>query len=158
RSLRPFRRFAVNALTPAVAWLLVLAVLCVAGFFSWQQVRNLRALSRLDALQPEDRRHVRNVAILRLTSCACLVGIAVLIGAAFVSGLDARAQEIAEQRGALPDGQKPDLNEEQSATMRLYAACFAAVLLLLFGAVLLAAVDVWAIRRYGLRHYRRIQG
>ena len=55
----------MNALTPAVAWLLVLAVLCVAGFFSWQQVRNLRALSRLDALQPEDRRHVRNVAILR---------------------------------------------------------------------------------------------
>jgi hypothetical protein len=148
----------VNPLTPAIAWLLVLALLGVAGYFSWQQVQSLRALPRLVGLQPEDRRYLRNLAIRRITGCLCLVGIAVLIGAAFVSGLEARVQEISDQRGALPEGPKPALNEEQGAAVRLYAAYAVSLLLLLLGVVFLAAVDVWAIRRYGIRHYRRIQG
>ena len=148
----------MNPLTPAIAWLLVLALLGVAGYFSWQQVQSLRALPKLVSLQPEDRRYLRNLAIRRITGCLCLVGIAVLIGAAFVSGLEARVQEISDQRAALPEGPKPALNEEQGTTVRLYAAIWVALLLLLLVAVLLAAADVWATRQYGIRHYRRIQG
>jgi hypothetical protein len=137
---------------------LVLLLLAVAGYFSWQQVSSLRTLAHIDGLAPEDRHYIRNMAVRRLVGCTMLTGIAVLIAVAFMSGLEDRVQKLADLRQSMPEGPKPELDDEQRVLVKIYLGYAVTLLLLLFGVVSLAAIDVWAIRRYGRRHYQRIKG
>ena len=60
---------------------------------------------------------------------------------------------------AAPVAMKPSIEEtpaEEEFT-RIYAIYWGIVLLLLLAIVILAGIDFFAIRRFGLRHYRQIQ-
>jgi hypothetical protein len=147
----------VNSLSPLIAWLLVLLTLGVAAFFARQQVATLRGLSRSEILTPDDRGYLRRQAWRRLLGCAMLVLIACLISGWFLSGLDAGIDALGDQRKAQAAAGEILARPEQEQAMRFYIYYWIAVLLLLLGLVLLAAADLWAIRRFSARHFRRIR-
>jgi hypothetical protein len=142
---------------PLIAWLLVLASLGVAGYFARQQVQTLRGLQRRDDLSPEDFRYSRNQAWRRLAGCVLLVAVAGMMSVWYLSGQDAGIDALGDQLKAQAAAGERQPRPEQEQARRFYVYYWITVLLLLLGLVLLAAADIWAIRRYGVRHYRRIR-
>jgi hypothetical protein len=143
-------------MAPLVASILVLVVFIAAGFFAWQQVRLLTGLRRSASLSPEDYRYLRNQGWRRLFGCALLVTVGVLMSWYYVGGMDAHIDALGEAKEAQAKGEPP-LNAEQQQSARFYVRYVGAVLILLMVLMFVAAWDVWAIRRFGARHYRRIQ-
>jgi len=129
----------------------------VAVYFARQQVQTLRRLSRPGNAPDDDRRYFRNQAWRRLVGCALLVAIGALITYSYVGGLQDRADEIGERRAAQPKGQEQPLDPDETWFGKFYIYYWGTILLLLMLLMFVAAWDVWAIRRYGARHYRRIQ-
>lgn len=129
---------------------LVLVLLGLAGYFGWRQRQVLQNLKLQTDLPDADRRYVRNQAWRRLASSALMVAVALLMAGSFLSGLEDQATELAARAD-------PHLTPEQSRLARFWGAYWIVVLLLVLGILFLAAWDVLAIRRYGLRHRRQIQ-
>jgi high-affinity Fe2+/Pb2+ permease len=142
---------------PLVAWLLVLASLGVAGYFARQQVRALRGLGRRGDLSTDDYRYLRNQAWRRLAGCVLLSAVAVMMSYWYLSGQDAGIDALGDQLKAQQAAGERQPRPEQDQERRFYVYYWITVLLLLLGVVLLAAADVWAIRQFGARHYRRIR-
>lgn len=140
-----------------LTWVLVLsgALLALAVYFGWRQVRALRGLSGRQ-LADEERRFVRRQAVRRLFCCALMVILAgLLVGTVY---LEPEYQELTRQlkerneRGggaAVPD------DEKQFA--RFFAGYWIAMLLVLFVLLALAAADFWAVARFGHRQHRRLE-
>jgi len=148
--------FAVNSLSPLIAWLLVLLTLGVATYFARQQVSTLRGLRGLGELALEDRRYLRRQAWRRLFGCVMLVAIASLISGWYLTGQDAGIDALGDQLKAQAAAGEKQPRPEQEQAKRFYVYYWISVLLLLLGLVLLAAADIWAIRRYSVRHFRRL--
>jgi hypothetical protein len=138
----------VNWSDEVVIGLLLAVVLYGLGlYFGARQVATLRKLRREEALPDEERRHERRQAWRRLVSCALLLVMAtLLLGLQFYA---APAQRLADE---------PDLDwtAQQKVFLRAYFGSYIALLLLLLVVLALAAVDLWATRRFGLRQYRKL--
>ncbi len=145
----------MTSLSPLVAWLLVLGTAGVATFFAVQQFR-VRATLPTN-LTPDDATYFRNQFIRRLIGCALLLAIATMIAGAYVSGLEARAERFGDEMQAKADAGNREPTPEQQQFRRTYAAFWIAVLLLLFAVLMVAAIDLYAIRRYGARHLKQIR-
>jgi len=143
-------------MAPLVASILVLVVFVAAGFFAWQQVRLLVGLRQSTSLSPEDYRYLRNQGWRRLFGCALLVTVGVLMTWFYVGGMDAHIDALGEAKEAHAKG-GPPLTAEQEKSAQFSLRYVLAVLVLLMVLMFVAAWDVWAIRRFGARHYRRIQ-
>ncbi len=130
---------------------IVVLLLGVVGYFSWQEIRNLRR-ARFDLqMADEERRRVRYRAWRRLFCCVLLLILAALLIGAYK--LDASRQEIMEQ-GA--DEGTP-MNEHQRAFLDLYSYYWIAFLLVLLSVIAIVGYDLWSLRRWGLREQRRLQ-
>jgi hypothetical protein len=68
--------------------------------------------------------------------------------------LEPAANELAKKKDVDPTHVFTPAEEEFT---RIYAIYWGIVLLLLLAIVILAGIDFFAIRRFGLRHYRQIQ-
>jgi hypothetical protein len=147
----------VNALSPLIAWLLVLLTLGVAGFFARQQVLTLRGLRRLEHIAPEDRSYLRRQAWRRLVGCVLLVTIAGLISGWYLTGQDAGIDALGDQLQAQKAAGDRATRPEQEAAKRFYLYYLLTVLILLLALVMLAAADIWAIRRFSARHFGRLR-
>lgn len=140
----------------ALILIFVTILLGLAGYFGWRQVQTLRKLAAEPPGDAEDRRYLRTQAYRRLF-CSGLMAVfaGLLIGWIF---LDQRYRNIQAQvpqgAAALPEGQ---LTEEQKDFVRLFSVYWIVALLILLVLVALAAVDFWAIARYGLSQRRRLQ-
>jgi hypothetical protein len=132
--------------------LLVVLLVAVSAFFLGQQVQVLRQLRRFPRAEDEDRR-VRRQTYRRLVTSGLLLVLGVLLAMALLY-LEAPAQQLADysdaQRAAGREVQLTDFG-------RLYAWFWIVFLLILMAVVFLAAFDLWATRRHGLRERRRIQ-
>jgi hypothetical protein len=137
--------------------LLVAVLLFLSLFYAWRQVRALRALRQAPELPPEEARYERTKAWRRLVSCGLTLALAALL-AGLLTFLEDRAQELADRREAVAAGEEPPpLTPEERALARRWLWGWIVLLLVLLAVVLLAAVDLWATRRFGLRQYRKIQ-
>jgi hypothetical protein len=135
---------------------LIILALGVAGFFAWREVQTLRGLRTQEDLSREDRSYTRNQAWRRLLCSFLMVVFAVLFGGSFF--LEEPAQVLAEQREAARDqGNELPFNPEQARFAEFYRNYWIIMLLVLLAIIILAALDFFAIRRYGRRHYRQIQ-
>jgi uncharacterized membrane protein YjgN (DUF898 family) len=139
----------MNSISPLVAGVIVAVTLGIAALFGWQQIRSLRWLGTDPELSDEDRRYFRRQAYRRLAGCGLLVAIGLLIGGYYVSGLDDWANQLAAKNAATPQ-------DESAQARRLFAIYLIVVLMLLLALVIVAALDYWAIRGYGLRHLKQI--
>src|SRR5437588_12954480 len=85
-----------------------------------------------------------------------MVVLAGLLAWSFV--LEGPARElVAQGEAAHGRGEKPELNPEQRQIYGQFSRHWLITLLVLLAVISLAAVDFFAIRRYGQRHYRQIQ-
>jgi ABC-type Fe3+ transport system permease subunit len=136
---------------------LIAALLGVAILYCIRQVRALRGLRDAEAMALEERSHQRRQAWRRLVTCALMFVLALMLAAALLF-LEAPAQHLADERAAL-EGQAnpPPLTPQQLPFARFYGVFWIAFLLVLMAIVLLAALDLLATRRYGLRQHRRLQ-
>jgi hypothetical protein len=130
--------------------LLVVGLLALAGGYGWSQWRLLRRLRAPGRPGGEDDRYLRGQARRRLATSVLLLVLAGLLAVALAC-LEGPAQRLADQApGAAP-------TPEQRQFFHFYGAYWIVFLLVLLAVVALAGIDLWAIRRYGARQFRRLQ-
>lgn len=130
----------------------VLAAL--AGVFAWRAVVALRGLA---GQAPEERAFVRSQASRRLAGCVLMLTLAGMLGGRYWFGQEGRAFQAAlEEKTGTNETPAPP-GEGPRHSRNAYGIFWAVFMLVLFGWVTLAFWDLWAIRRFGVRHYRKIQ-
>lgn len=135
---------------------MVAVLVAVAVYFGRQQFQALRILKLAESLPADDRRYAHRQAWRRLFGCGLLLVIAAMLAWWYLSGQDRLMTELGELKQKVPEGQKLELNDEQKSLVRTSIFWWNTILALLLVTLILAGFDVWAIRRYGTRHYRRI--
>lgn len=139
------------------AALIIVVLLAMAAFYAWRQVRLLRQLPRQSDLAPEDRRYYRGQAWRRLVGCALMLVMAALLIASYGFGQEQQAEQVTHAGKAPSHGAKPPLTPEKRRFLEQYSRFWITFSLVLLAWVCLAFLDIWAIRRYGRRHFRQIQ-
>jgi hypothetical protein len=134
---------------------LVAVLLFLALFYGWRQVMALRRQRTDEDLSSEDAVYHRRRAWRRLVNSALMLILAGLLAGVLI-GLENRAQQLAEERDALPKDQEIPLTTEQRQFVNLYSALWIVFLLVLLAVVVLAAVDAWSTRSYALRQFRKL--
>ncbi|HEV3260844.1 MAG TPA: hypothetical protein VG013_28590 [Gemmataceae bacterium] len=133
------------------AALIVLVLVGLAGYFGWREWQVLRGLRDEENLPPDDRRYLRRQAWRRLVCCGLMAVLAGLFVGWYALGFHQQALDWVEGRG--PQGPP----EREVRLLNLSLAYVGAAGVVLIGMLLLAAFDLWAIRRFGIRHLRQIQ-
>lgn len=140
------------------AYVLAALLLVLSCYISVQQLRSLRKLRLQNELSDEDRSYFRYQVWVRLTGCILMVILGAMVAGSYALGLEDRANEMGkavhEQR---LQGGDVTMTPEQHRFSKLYGAYWITVLVLLMVIVLLAALDMWAIRRYGRRHMKQLE-
>lgn len=135
---------------------LVVMLLFLGGYYAWRQIRNLRALKALDQDSPRDRGDGYRQAWRRLVCSGFMLLFAGLLVGSFF--FEAEAQQLADYaRAARERGEDPTFTPEQRDFQRFWLLYWLGSLLVFLVIVVLAAVDVWAIRRTGQRLHKQIQ-
>jgi hypothetical protein len=135
---------------------LVLVLLFVAALYGVRQILALRRLRAVEEMALEERDYLHHRARRRLVMSLLLLLLGVMLTVALVY-LEAPAQRLADQRAAQEQqGDSIPFSPEQRLFARFYTSFWIVFLLVLMAVVLLAAVDFWATRRYGLRQHRQL--
>jgi flagellar biosynthesis protein FlhB len=146
----------VNTLAPLLAWILVVITFGIAIFFGRQQLQTLSWLRSRPELSDSDRQYFRRQSWRRLLGCVLLIAIGLLIAAFFVSGLDewtTRMGEIIDEKGV----EVARLDPEVQRMKNVFRWYIIVLMLLLLALVIVAGLDYWAIRKYGMRHLEQIK-
>jgi hypothetical protein len=131
-----------------------------------RQRRTLRRLREERYVPSDERAYLRGQVRRRLVTSGVLVVLGGMIGGAYLSGMEARADEIAgrqkkaeERKAVNPDApaEHPPPDEADRAFTKFYTWYWIAVLLLVFVVVCLAVLDFWHTRRYWMAQYKRIK-
>jgi hypothetical protein len=142
---------------PEIVFGLLLVVVLLVGslLYAWRQIRHLRRLRGQgpQGSTSEELRYDRGKARIRLVSCALTLLLAGLLAWGLVF-LEDPAQRLANEREA--QGWK-QLTPEQEGFAKLYAAYWGTFLTVLLVIVSLAALDLWATRRFARSQRRRLQ-
>jgi hypothetical protein len=143
----------------AYGLLIAAALVLVGAVTAVRQRRALRALAGEQFLADEDRQYRHGQARRRLLTSALLVVVGIMIGAYYLSGMDARMDAIgARGKGAPPEERPPDPQEaENRAFARFVGFYWIGVLGLVFVAVCLAVLDFWATRKYWMARYKELK-
>jgi hypothetical protein len=138
---------------------IVLMLVGLAIYFARLQWQTLRSLRHDLDQSPEDRAYHRAQAWRRLIGCALMLAFAGMLAGWYLFGLNQQAETLRQQghQAALQDEPTGEFNDEQKQIYRLVSGYWIVAILLLMAMIALACVDLWAIRRYGMRHLRRIQ-
>ncbi len=138
----------MHTLELSLAGLLVSILLTMSGYYGWRQWRMLRGLGPHQPLSDEDQAYYRAQGWRRIVGCALMLLVAGFLAAWYLLG----AGELASARQA---GHTPTAEEQR--LINHGAACILGLFVALLALIAVALVDVLAIRRYGIRHFRRIQ-
>jgi hypothetical protein len=146
----------VNPVEFALTSVLVVLVAGLSGYFGWRQWGTLRRLRAEPDLPAEERCYLHNQAWRRLVCCALLLVIAgFLVGWFFLEAdyraIRAQAQERAERK------EDKELTADQQRFLRFFTFYWGVALGLLLVVLSLAALDLWAIARFGLHKHRQLQ-
>lgn len=125
---------------------------CFFGQRQWQHLRELRTTS----LPDEEMTWERRKAWRRLISSGLLLVLAVLLGM-LLAVYEPAAQRLADEREGLTAEEAPPFTAEQRMFLRIWGGTWIAILLVLMTVVFLAAIDLWATRRYAQRQFRKLQ-
>jgi len=142
-----------------VAALCLAAPLVLIGFLSSvQQIRGLRELRARKLVPSDEQSYLRSRHRRRMVVGILLVLIGGLIGGAFLSGMEARADQLAEPKPTDADGEKKVMTDEERQFVRRYSIYWVGVVIpLTFALILLALIDGLASRRYWLKLYREMR-
>lgn len=140
-----------------VAWIVVGVTLLAAFALGYRQLR-VRAWLKANevALSPEDLSYHRWSIGRRLAGCVLLVLLAAMIAGIYWFDIANRLQEL-NTLGDQIKGTGQKLNAEQEAFVYSSLRYVTSLLLVLMLIFFLAAWDIMAIRRFGIRHRHRIR-
>lgn len=133
---------------------LLVVLLAVALYFGAVQLLHLRAVAARTDLPDEERRHERSRAWRRLVMTGLLLVLAGLF--AFLLLYEPAAQRLADERERMDAAAAP-IHPTEEPFLRVWAGSWMVLLMVLLAVVVLAGVDLWLIRRHGLRQYRKLQ-
>lgn len=133
--------------------------LALLGFVTGAvQVVGLRKLASRTLVPSDERIYLRNRYRRRLLTAGILVVIGVLIGSAYLSGMEARADAIGNGRAEVDaDGERPPIPQNDKQFVRFWGAYWIMVIVLVFVLVALAIIDAWSSRRYWMSQYRQLK-
>src|SRR6266851_2321076 len=135
---------------------IVVVLFGLAGYFGWQQWRAIQRLRQAKNLHPEDRRYHRLHAGRVFICCVLMIMVAGMVGGWYVLGLEGSLGELGHP--AVDQPANPDhLDFAQKRSLTFFTLYWILAILLLVAMVYVAFMDLWAIRRFGLRHMRQIQ-
>ncbi len=140
-----------------VGVLLATALVLIGAVTAVRQRRALRALADEPFLADEDRQYRHGQARRRLITSVLLLIVGGMIGGSYLSGMDARMDEIGDRKaaGALPQG---EADAAADARFTWFVAFYwTGVMGLVFVAVCLAVLDFWATRRYWMARYKELK-
>jgi H+/gluconate symporter-like permease len=129
---------------------LVAVLLGLAFYYARQQLQVLRKTAGSAEAHSSEGVYLRRQAWRRLACSALMVLLAVLLAGALIF-LEEPAQRLAEQGAEAAEA------PEHRAFVNFLAYYWIVFLLLLLALVVLAGIDFWAVRRFGLRELKRIQ-
>lgn len=137
--------------------ILVVSLLGLAGYYGFRQVKNLRALQYATELPVEDRKFFSQQAYRRLMCCSLMAVFALMLLGSMLFLEDAARElgQLGEESNARAE--QAVLSDGQKQFLRIYGAYWITALLVLLGIVLLAAIDLFNIRRYALHQLARIR-
>jgi hypothetical protein len=146
-----------NALELVFVAFIVVVLVVTAVYFAWRQWQTLRTMPE-DNLSPEDRRYQCAQAWRRLVGSVLMIVLAGLLVGSYWTGQERQAENSGKERLARgEDEERPEPNAEQKRFLTQYSIFWIIFGLILLSWMGLALFDIWAIRRFALRHYRRIQ-
>jgi hypothetical protein len=140
------------------AGLIVVVLISVAVYYGPRQWQALRKLRTEDDLDAADRRYIRRQAWRRLLNSGLMLLLAALLVGSYIVGQERQAVEIGAKSANRPDtatGAGP--SPEQERFLNRYRNTWILIGLVLLAILCLAFADLWAIRSFGLRHYRKIR-
>ncbi|QEL18010.1 hypothetical protein PX52LOC_05024 [Limnoglobus roseus] len=140
-----------------IALLLALPLMLLGLVSGWQQVRGLKALYARKLVPSDEFAYLRGRYRRRLVVGLLLVLIGGMIAGAFVSGMEARADEMGEKKPTDADGEKPPITPTEKQFLRWYGIYWMGVMALTFFVIGLAMADGIATRRYWLKIYREMR-
>jgi hypothetical protein len=140
----------------ALTSVLIVVLTSLAAFSAWRQWQTLQKLKGETDLSAEDRRFEQQKVRRRLWCAGLMVLLAGLLAVSFVLEEPAN-QLVAQGEAAHARGHEQPLDPEQQRFLHLYSSFWIITLLVLLGIIVLAGLDLLAIRRYGIRHLRQIQ-
>jgi hypothetical protein len=132
---------------------LVVVLLFVALLYGVRQIVALRRMRLPEELPPGEWNYQRSQARRRLVMSFLLLVLAVMLAVALIY-LENPAEQL--KQTLEQQGEEKPLDPEQRGFARLYAIFWIIFLLVLMAVVLLAALDFWATRRYGIRLHRKL--
>ncbi|HLW63897.1 MAG TPA: hypothetical protein VKS79_01175 [Gemmataceae bacterium] len=137
---------------------LVGLLLLLAGYYTWKSVRILRRTTPQFEMLPPERHFLRKQAWRRLINSGLTLLLAGLMAIPFLSQMQNQAEQLGEERVQMrKEGRSEPMTPEQKQFARFYAGYWIATLIVLGLILLLAAVDVFATRRFAFTQMRQIQ-
>jgi hypothetical protein len=138
------------------AVLLILALLGMSLWFAWRQVQTLRWMRTQPQMMTEDRRYYRGQVYRRFVCC----GLTFALGCLLIGMLAFGVMDELDKLSALGDQARKEggqLTDEQKDFLRFSFNYVIVILLVLFTLLVVVFMDVVAIRRFGMRHRKRIR-
>jgi hypothetical protein len=136
---------------------IVTVLVGLAGYFGWQQLQAIRRLKQTENLHPEDRRYHRLHAGRVFVCCVLMIMVAGMVGGWYVLGFEGSARDFGRQATDQTADSNHTLDPDQKRSLTFFTVYWILAILLLLAMVYVAFMDLWAIRRFGLRHMRQIQ-
>jgi len=130
------------------------------------QRRTLRRLREERFLPDVDRAYFRGQVRRRIAVALILVVIGGMIGGAFLSGMEERADKIGDKqrddqanadKQQPADAEKPEPDPEERRFAKLWGAYWIAIVALVGLVVCVAILDFWATRVYWMGRYREMR-
>ena len=144
-----------------VGCLFIVILLFLSGWFGWQQIQNLRKLDHRGQLSTEDYSYFRRQCYRRLIGCFLTALLAFMLIGWYIFGVGDRVDQLASRVGeAHAHGaklQENDLQPHEKADLWFGWNYVMIMCLVVFAWMGVACMDLMAIRRYGMRHRKRIR-
>jgi NADH:ubiquinone oxidoreductase subunit 3 (subunit A) len=140
-----------------LAVMIVAVLIGLAGYFGIQQWRTIRRLKQSENLHPEDRRYHRRHAGRVFICCVLMMMVAGMVGGWYVLGLERSAAELGREASGEVESPDHALNPNQQRSLWFFTVYWVMAILLLLAMVYVAFMDLWAVRRFGLRQIRQLQ-
>jgi hypothetical protein len=136
--------------------LIVVLTASLGVYYAFRQFQTLRRLRADPAMADDERQFLRYQAWRRLAGALLMLLFAGLFVGMFY--LEEPALRLVQQgEEARARDEHPELDQAQKEFVRFYGAYWIVMLLLVLGFIAIAGFEIYAIRRYSVRHMRRIQ-
>lgn len=142
--------------SPSTAGITLATVILLVGITTciWQ-LRARRILMSRNFVPSDEFTYLYNRYRRRLFTGTLLIVVGLMIGTAYLSGMETRADALGEPKnGPIPlEVDKPKMTQDDKDFLRLWGSYWIVVVLLVFVVLGCAFTDAWSTRRYALKQY-----